>query len=338
MELSYERWTFYRLCARRRWEWMTHVAVVVLIILMIASLLVQPYVFSMWLFVGFLLYSYNFIIILMPTTVTRMRPYEEEAGKEGRKDGWTALRLVLRNHRLALEMPLTLLLGAMLPMAWSFALIFGVTALFTVYYGFVNELISPRIAITVLVQIGFVFLIYALIYLLEPRSQGITRLTAIAHDSSLSLRSPMRTALIIMLAFLILLGLLTSLLGLWALLLPGITVQALIDALRLMGRLDIALFILVLVAQLMVLRHIQGLASRRMAVHLLALRIHALEEISRELGSAEAGEEVRSLRRRFLSIAIYDIVQHDLFGLMPIYMIGLREKYVLDESVLAELE
>ena len=340
-EISFERWTFRRLSARHRLERSTHAAVVTLTAVMIVALLIQPYVFLLWLFVGFLLYSYNFIIILMPTTTTRIRPGEDEgANGKGRDDKWMAVRLLLSNRRLAVEIGLTVFLGGMIPLAWSFGLIFGVTAIFTVYYGFVIELIPPRIAITVLVQIGFVFLLYALIYLLEPRAQGITRLSAMAHDRALSLRSPIRTVLIVMLVTLILLGLLTSLLGLWALLLPGITFQALIDTLRLLDRLDFVLFALVLVSQLMVMRHIQGFASRRMAVRLLAMRIHALEEIRRELKSVspEDVDALRSLRRRFHSIALYDIVQHDVFGLMPVYLIGPRPKYVLDTSVLAELE
>ncbi|HPP44299.1 MAG TPA: hypothetical protein PK446_00710, partial [Methanomassiliicoccaceae archaeon] len=72
---------------------------------------------------------------------------------------------------------------------------------------------------------------------------------------------------------------------------------------------------------------------------LLAMRIHALEEIERELNTISGSDEeaIRSIRRRYLSVALYDIVQHDLFGLMPVYLIGPRAKYMLDTSVLNEL-
>lgn len=338
-EIAFEGWTLRRLSVHHRGERLTHGAVAALMALMMVAIVVQPYIFLLWLSVGFLLYSYNFIILLMPTTTTKMRPGEEGFDTKDLEERSIAIRLLLSNRPLALEIGLTVFLSGMIPLAWSFGLIFGVTAVFTIYHGFLMGVVPPRIAATVLVQIGFVFLLYALIYLFEPRAHGVTRLASIAHDRPLSLHSPLRTVLTAMIASLVLLGLLTSLLGLWALLLPGITVQALMETLRLLDRLDIVLFAIVLVAQLMVMRHIQGYASKRFVRRLLAMRIHALEEIERELNAISGSDEeaIRSIRRRYLSVALYDIVQHDLFGLMPVYLIGPRAKYMLDTSMLNEL-
>jgi len=338
-EAAFEEALLHRLATRRHGGWVAHVAVAVLVGLMVVAIVVQPYVFLLWLFVGFLVYSYNFIIILVPTTTTRIRPGEQGALKNiDREARWLAVRLLLRNKRLAVEIGLTVFLGGMVPLAWSFAVIFGVTVLFAIYYGFVVDFITDRTAITVLAQVGFVFLLYALIYLLEPRSQGATRLGTL--DTRGRKSSAPRTAVTIMLAGMVLMGLLTSLLGFWALLLPAVTIPALLEAYNLLDRLDLALFVLVLAAQLLVMRHIQSYASRRRAIRLLALRVRALRAIEDRLAALGDGDEetLDVLRKRFLSLAIYDIVEHDIYGNMPVYLVGPRPRYVLDTEVVSSLD
>jgi len=341
-EIEFERDLLQRLTARQRGTLLSNILVIVLIGLMIAAILVQPYVFLLWIFVGFLIYSYNFIIILIPTTTTRIRPGEQSVLKNTDKEArWLAIRLLLKNKRLAVEVGLTVFLGGMIPLVLSFAVIFGITAVFAVYYGFVVGFITIHTATTVLIQIGFVFLLYSVIYLLEPMSQGRSRLAALYAGRGHTRRTA-RTVATVVLAIVVLLGLLTSLLGLWALLLPAVTMQALIEAYELLDRFDLFLFVVVLAAQLMVMRYIQGFASRRMAVNRINMRILTISNIVASLdriGDQEnMEEELRSLRRQFYNIAIYDIVEHDIYGNLPVYLIGPRLRYLLDSKVLKELE
>lgn len=323
-EIVFEKQLLRRLKAHHRRELIAHATVVVLIALMVIAMLEQPYVFLVWLFVGFLVYSYNFIMLLIPTTTTHIRPGEQGAIKNvDKQTRWLAVRLLLRNKRLAVEIGLTVFLGGMIPLVWSFAVIFGVTALFAVYYGYVVGFITERTAITVLAQITFVFLLYTLIYLLEPRTQGVTKLTALDHGEDTG-SSALRSAATVLLAAAILLGLLTSLLGFWALLLPAVTIPALMEAYELLDRFDLILFILVLAAQLLVMRHIQSYASRRRAVDILSLRIRALKAIEDQLTALHPEDEgaLASIRRQFHSLVIYDIVEHDIYGTMPVYLVA----------------
>ena len=339
-EIAFEERLLRLLKAPRRWGLLAHAIVVVLIAMMIVAMLEQPYVFLVWLFVGFLVYSYNFIIFLIPTTTTRIRPGERGETKNMDKQArWLAIRLLLKNKQLAVEIGLTVFLGGMIPLAWSFAVIFGITALFTIYYGFIVGFITYRTTITVLAQITFVFLLYILIYLLEPRTQGITKLTALDNGVKAG-SSALRSVATAILAVAVLLGLLTSLLGFWALLLPAVTVPALLEAYELLNRFDLILFILVLAAQLLVMRHIQSYASRRRAVDILALRIRALKGIEDQLTALPRKDEgtMALLRMRFHSLAIYDIVEHDIYGALPVYLAGPRPRYLLDAGVMAELK
>lgn len=339
-EITFEERLLRRLKAPRQRELLIHLIVATLIVLMIVAMLEQPYVFLVWIFVGFLVYSYNFIILLIPTTTAHIRPGEQGSIRNvDKQTRWLAIRLLLRNRQLALEIGLTVFMGGMIPLAWSFTAIFGITALFAAYYGFVVGFITERTTITVLAQIAFVFLLYTLIYLLEPRTQGVSKLAALGHGGETG-SSALRSAATVLLAGVVLMGLLTSLLGFWALLLPAITIPALMEAYELLDRFDLILFILVLAAQLLVMRHIQSYASRRRAIGILDLRIRALRGIEGQLATLPQEDKgaLDSLRRRFLSLAIYDIVEHDIYGTLPVYLVGPRPRYVLDTSVMAELE
>jgi hypothetical protein len=88
------------------------------------------------------------------------------------------------------------------------------------------------------------------------------------------------------------------------------------------------------------MRHIQSYASRKRAVSLLVLRLRALRGIEERLNALSEGDKgtMVSLRRRFHSLVIYDIVEHDIYGTLPVYLIGPRPRYVLDAHVMAEME
>ena len=44
--------------------------------------------------------------------------------------------------------------------------------------------------------------------------------------------------------------------------------------------------------------------------------------------------EFEDIRRSYYAMAVYDIVEVDIFGRSPVYLVGPRLKYVLDDKVL----
>ena len=41
---------------------------------------------------------------------------------------------------------------------------------------------------------------------------------------------------------------------------------------------------------------------------------------------------LKDLKKKYYSIAIYDIIRQDIFGYSPVYLVGPRLRYVLDEG------
>jgi hypothetical protein len=96
---------------------------------------------------------------------------------------------------------------------------------------------------------------------------------------------------------------------------------------------------------LVVMRHFQGIISRRMAVKRLKNRLldfnddvlSKLNELESETEGPKKEAILEDLKSRYYSIAIYDLIEQDIFGYSRIYLFGLRLRYMLDEDVLAHI-
>lgn len=159
-------------------------------------------------------------------------------------------------------------------------------------------------------------------------------------------RSQGRMALITIAVSIVALVMLVTVLAFGAILLPGFTLLTMFNALRVREDIDIVVILFVVVAQLVVMRHFQGAASKRMATGLLHRRIEKLrEEVLAPLDAwTERGKdfdeegydtELPRIKKRYYSMAIYDIIEQDIFGFSPIYLVGPRLRYVLNDRVLA---
>jgi hypothetical protein len=130
-----------------------------------------------------------------------------------------------------------------------------------------------------------------------------------------------------------------------ALILPGVTLASLFASVGGLTMEDLLLVISVLAAQIWIMRNFQSFASRRMATTLLQARIAKLNELltrlevlnSREGMTLDRDKRFAAIRSEFYAMMIYDIIRLDFFGRAPVYLVGPRLKYVLDERVLAQV-
>jgi membrane protein implicated in regulation of membrane protease activity len=346
-EVVFEEATLKKLSKSRKRDSLGHILAVCLIAILIILIFTRPYFFLLWLIVGILLYSYNFIIILIPTTTKRIRPYEKGILRNLDTDHkWLAIKLLLKKKRLAIEIGLTVFLGGMVPLALSFSIIFGIGLFFALNFGFLIHLIDWQVAFVIASQIVFILLFYMTMVALEPQAQGIMRIALTYKERIGEARSRGRMALITIVMFIIALVMLITMISLGAILFPGFTLVTTLNALRIPEGIDIPVIFFVILAQLVVMRHFQGVASRRMAVGLLHKRIERLKgEVLAPLEAWTKEEkhvdekghdsQFRAIKKNYYSIAIYDIIEQDIFGLLPIYLVAPRLRYVLNDKVLS---
>ena len=79
------------------------------------------------------------------------------------------------------------------------------------------------------------------------------------------------------------------------------------------------------------------MAQRRVKQRLLEFNNDVLIKLN-ELAIVQDNEKkqtaLEDLKGRYYSIAIYDLIDQDIFGYSPIYLFGVRLRYVLDEDVI----
>jgi len=320
-----------------------HLASLVLTSLVVLLIFMQNSVFMLWLIIAVLLYSYNFVIMLIPTTTERIRPGDRDMAPGIDKERkWLALRLLLRKRKLAIEIGLTVLLGGIVPLSLSFSIIFGLAMFFAVYFGFLTHVIAGQAMVLMVVQIVLIILFYLLMILLEPQAQGITKIVISFKKKFEEARYKGRKAyfsvVLAMVGAITVAGVLVT----GAMLLPGFILPSFLSEMNLFPNVDYSLIAVVFISQLVIMRHFQGIVSRRMAVNLLKARIDDLNtEVLGKLDTVEMIPEneeketmLRGLRKKYYSVAIYDVIRQDLFGYSPVYLVGPRLRYVLDENVI----
>jgi hypothetical protein len=135
-----------------------------------------------------------------------------------------------------------------------------------------------------------------------------------------------------------------SILAVGALLLPGSTLSALWDEAALEAQTNILALPFIVAIQLFVMRHFQTVISREMATRLLKARIECLRDSvliplqelkARTAITVETFEkEFVKIRTTFFAQAIYHVLNVDIFGRSPVYLVGVRLRYISDHRVL----
>jgi hypothetical protein len=323
-----------------------HLISVGLIVLMAVLIFKQNSVFVLWLIIAILLYSYNYLIFFIPTTIESIRPDDEDVAPILIKERkWFALRLLLKKRKLAIEIGLTVLLGGVLPLSLSFSLIFGLAMFFALYFGFFTTVFAQGTIDFIEIQIILIILFYGMMQIIKPQAQGLTRIGRLFRRKISTARSNGRAAYLMVLLTVVGVISVASVLVFGAMVLPGFLLPPLYQALGHFPSVDIPMIALVFVIQLVVMRHFHGTISRRLAMkrlknRLIEFRKEVLAKLD-ELVLLEEGERkeaiLEDLKSKFYSIAIYDLIEQDIFGYSRIYLFGIRLRYMLDEDVIAHI-
>ncbi|MDD1743051.1 MAG: hypothetical protein LUO85_00325 [Methanomassiliicoccales archaeon] len=322
------------------------VATYALIAISLVVLFLHPNFLLLWLVVALLLYSYNFVFLLIPTSTTKKTSMRErvDLDKQWSQFKDVARHLIVNRKGLALEMALTVFLGGMVPLALSFTVIFGVGLAFAMNYGILSHTIDMALTNAIIIQIVLILLFYVLLMFFAPHAQGMTRIFRNFSTRFDKARSSGKMAIAVVGVLLIGLIAITAVLFFGAILLPGSTLLELIIDPEMPQGLDVLSLAFILGAQVVIMRHFQGLSSRRMAINLLRKRIATLKKDVLEhidgadpagLDQVHRDEEIEAARVRYCSMVIYDIAEHSFFGYAPVYMVAPGMRYAKEDKVLS---
>ncbi|MCX6650848.1 MAG: hypothetical protein NT131_04225 [Methanomassiliicoccales archaeon] len=316
------------------------------LLLMTAIILIYPKALFIWFVVSLFLYSYNFLFLLLPTTSKESRSKRRGSMmRPGPDHKWLGFKLLLKKRKLAVEMGLTLFLGRMVPLTISFTIIMGLGMSILVYFLLTAYTAASGLTWLITGQVVLILLFYILVNVLRPQAQGISTL-----EKSWKLRlgkAHSRGRAAIFLVRLTVVGMITisATLFIGALILPGVTFVTLLSSLGDFTNYDLLLAIGVFAVQMWVMRSFQSIMSRRMAIKLLYVRIDKLQELLQgaEKISSIIGEEFEiwegfeTILSEYYSMMVYDIFRLDFFGRAPVYLVGPRLVYILDDRALSHI-
>jgi hypothetical protein len=346
-EIAYEERLLERVRQPQRGYTIGYISVVILLAIIVLIIFAQPDGILLWLIVAFILYSFNYIILFLPTTRKRKNPDTCRRSYQ-MGDILTPVKFLLKKKRkLAIEVGLTMFLGGMVPLAASFFIIFGIGLFFALYFGYFTGAIDSKVAQTIVIQILFIIFFFIMMLVLEPQSQGFSRIASSMRGRISAAREKSRAAFIGIMALAGIIVAVVAILFFGAMLLTGGTLGQLISLEG--GWKNFLLLVLIFAIEIVVMRHFQAVSSRRMARGLLAERLESMKKgvleplealvvkvKDRELDKSEK-ETLEQLKRTFFSIVTYDIMELNFYGRSPIYVVGPKVKYLLDPRVIPYL-
>jgi|WetSurMetagenome_2_1015567.scaffolds.fasta_scaffold69240_1 hypothetical protein len=350
-EIAREQTILAKVNAPRKGFTVGWILVLVILGISVIVLFLNSVGFLFWVLIAFILYGFNFIIWFIPTTRNKADEREKEKLKLSGKAVKGPIRYLLKKKKsLGVEIGFTMFLSGMVPLALSFFVLFGVGIILGLYFGFFRHLYDQSKVLAIFAQILVIMVFFAILVMLRPQERGFAQTARKFKGQYSSAKGRGRIAAVFIIAAI---GLFVAVLGLLfigAILAPGGTWKEIMDKLKADGDYNFFLLLLVLVAELVIMRHFQAVSGRRMARRLLAGRIQKIEEFTIQplkvaISAAKAASSptverkaLEDAKTNFYSIVIYDIFEHNVFGYSPVYVVGPRISYVLNEDALAHIK
>lgn len=320
-------------------------AIVPLLIISTVVLIAWSEALVLWVIVTFFLYSFNYLVFFLP--ITRHPGWRRKRERPTWRSVWSLIWYLLRERRgFAIEMGLTMFLVGMVPLARSFFVLFGFGLVFTLYHGMFTGELPMGLTVDLIVQILVIMGYLVMVVTISPQTQGFTQLVRDIKLRVRSARSKGMAAYAWALVLSSVLAVAVSLVAAGAILLPGKTIDTLNDFLQFDINVHILAFVVMLVAEFFVMRALQSRGSRHMALALIerkaeALRVECLVPLDALIAGARACKEVNVDKGRFEKIlcdyyqtAIYDVVETNLLGRMPVFLVVPNTDLLLDREAL----
>ncbi|MDD1767527.1 MAG: hypothetical protein LUQ27_03020, partial [Methanomassiliicoccales archaeon] len=247
--------------------------VICLILASAALMLIFEKWVLIWFIVAFLLYSFNFIVWFLPTTrIGRTWSKRKRLDLKGMDFKGPIRFLLKRRKMLGVEVFLTIFLAGMVPLGASFYVLFGLGLPYIFYYGSTLGHIYPWHVSSLVTQVCVILAFFALLLVIGPETRGFSRLGRFLKRRVGGARLRGTEALIISLAVVAVAMALLGALFVGAMLLPGGTLNELVEFLGRDWGTNFILAIFALLVEFVIMRQLQSISSRRMARELLVGR------------------------------------------------------------------
>ncbi|TAJ43413.1 hypothetical protein [Methanofollis fontis] len=316
------------------------VSVGVILVLLFAL----PDFFMFWIVASFLLYMVNPFMMFIPSggagpALPQRSEITEYIGKL--KEIGAIKGAVTSNTSGIIEIVWNLFFINSQPLAPGFWLIYSIDILFALFRAITGKF-DLMITLIIAVQSIAIILFYAVIWGMKPYSPGFFRnVIDIRQDVKEGIQGGIRSTVTI-LAFIGVGAAIAGTLVIAAMLLPGMTLNTLMDFENITLFKSLLPIVPILLAQLIIVRTLQGRASRLLLTDVNQTRVSALRErilpaaerIARS--SREDGDEycaqLEDLENEFMRLSVYRPESHRIGGGFTVYMIVPNLRLILRQK------
>lgn len=305
----------------------------VAVVTVLALALALPDFFLFWIIASFLLYMINPFVMAVPSsgggmaipTADEIRAYASRLKGLAKSRGTAA-----SEGSVIVEVFWNLFFINCQPLAPAFWLIYSIDIAIALIGG-VTGTFGLRFTLLVAVQSLSIIAFYAVIWCMKPYSPGFFQgVIDLRHDVRAGIKEGIRSAV----AILLVIGAGAAIAGtlvIAAMLLPGMTFNKLMDLEGITLLQTLLPVIPILLAQIFIVRYLQGKYSQVLLGGVMKERIRALKgQILPALddladravqNGADVYEELDELREQFLRMVVYQPGRHTLGGAFTVYVI-----------------
>lgn len=315
-------------------------AVIIALLIDIAVLFLVPGSFLAWVVAAFLLYSYSFVVLLLPTKKREARPIKSEPQEQ--KDVKAAAKTIYRTRKkLVSQLLLAMVFMNMGPLVLGLSIIFAITVSFAVMDG-LTELLSPLMAAAIIFFSIVAVAFYIWVARIKPYSE---RFVSLFMGIKAGAKESFSKGWVSGLRFSLWLAVVMSAIGMGfvaGMILPGMFLNRVQLLLEPTFGMNLLTLFFMLATGYAVIRHFQSRRSRSMAIRLLEGRIDVMRrKVLAPLSDpsiSSDGRRMRELRSSFDQARLFTVDRHDFNGWFPVFLVNPRLSLLLDPEVLESVD
>jgi len=305
---------------------------------------------AVWIISSFAFYMIAWFLVMLPTTAKE--PGAEKKKKEKKKKDEKKGSLK-ENKKTLFNVLWNIFFTNCQPLAPGFFIVQIVNIMLIIYGQYFTDLFDQQVAGLVIFQALMIMAFYGGVLFFKPWTTGfLKRMIVLSKDSKVTWRGGRLGAMRVVLFFAaIAVG--VAFVMIVAILIPGLTLDNVKEALGRDWQMNFLLFAVILGTQFAIIRFLQGISSVELVIGVVDHKIDVLEnqvlpniewmmdganpETLEQLGE-DATDDPDRLKQNYLITKVWIYGKHDFFGALPVYLVVPNTKLIMDKDFMVAVK
>jgi hypothetical protein len=335
--------------SQRKPGWMVVVFIMALFFINLPLFIYVEKYPAVWILSSFAFYMIAWFLVMLPTTAKE--PGAEKKKKDKKKDDEKGA--LKENKKTLFNVLWNIFFTNCQPLAPGFFIVQITNILLVIYVQYFTDLFDQQVAGLVIFQALMIMAFYGGVLFFKPWTTGfLKRMIILSKDSKETWRGGKLGAMRVVLFFAaIAVG--VAFVMIVAILIPGLTLDNVKEALGADWQTNFLLFTVILGTQFAIIRFLQGISSVELVIGVVDHKIDVLEnqvlpnikwmmdganpETFEQLGE-EATDDPDRMKQNYLITKVWIYGKHDFFGALPVYLMVPNTKLIMDKDFMVSVK